>query len=218
MVGVMSLAASYIYKLVHLLVYRSNGVGYPFMNTLYVLTKTISESLVVGLLVTIASGWSVIHSDDIQKRRYLSFSVILGVWNALAAVLATWTDSHLNKYHFYDCWEGFVILFVRSLILLLFLSKIASTYEAAKSLTKKFVKDFAVLGFIYIAAYPLAVIFCELFLPIYKQHEGVVAMTEVAHVLANGLLTYMVTSRRSAYRVLEHANTTFLTPMEAKFS
>ena len=128
-IGILGLAASYIYKLMHLIKYSTNGVGFPAMDLLSTLTKTVSESLVVGLLVTIASGWSITHFDEVKRRSYVFFGAMLAAWNVCAAVLATWANRNHDKYHFYDCSEGLVILIVRSLLVVLFIGSAMKTYR-----------------------------------------------------------------------------------------
>lgn len=97
-----------------------------------------------------------------------------------------------------------------------FVGGISKTYNEAKPKAKHFVREFGMLGFLYLAGHPLAVVFCELVLPPYMQHRVITAFVEITHALANGLLTYMITSKRSAYQSLEYSHRTVFTPLQDK--
>lgn len=63
-IGIVTLCLSYFYKIIHLAVYYFNGEGVTIMDIFFLMTKTISECIVLSLLMVIGWGWSINYNTN----------------------------------------------------------------------------------------------------------------------------------------------------------
>jgi hypothetical protein len=214
--GILGLIIAYFYKLVHLLVYSLNGEGVPSLDVLFLISKTMSECAIINLLLVISWGWTITYINGENQELYLPIGLMATIIHIITTALGKITDGGEHKNHHFDCATGYIILTIRLMTVAAFVAGVCHTHSKVRPKAKRFVTEFGMLGFMYLAGHPLAVIFCELALPAYLQHKTITAFVEITHALANGLLTYMITSKRSSYTSLDYSHRTVFTPMNDK--
>lgn len=97
-------------------------------------------------------------------------ALVVTIVQIVTSVLGKITDDFETKYHYFDCVTGLIILFFRCIIAIVFVVGVRNTLGSAGPKAQQFVKEFGILGFLYIASHPIAVIFCELVFPPYMQN------------------------------------------------
>jgi hypothetical protein len=214
--GILSLIIAYFCKLVHLFVYSFNGEGVLTLDVLFFTWKTVSECAIINLLLIIGWGWTITYITGESQELYLPMGLMTTIIHIITTVLGIITDGNQHKNHHFDCATGIIILIIRLIFVMVFVVGVYRTHNEARPKAKQFVKEFGLLGFVYLAGHPLAVLFCELTLPPYLQHKIITAFIEISHAIANGLLTYMITSKRSSYTTLDYSHRTVFTPVNDK--
>jgi hypothetical protein len=86
---------------------------------------------------------------------------------------------------------GIVLMLIRVIIFLLFLAGIMRCLSESVGKRKHFIRKFGYQGGAYLIAWPLAVIFVELFLPNYMHNEVVTIIEEGAHIIANAYMCHL---------------------------
>ncbi len=105
-----------------------------------------------------------------------------------------------DVHHKYDSTAGHIVLFLRIFILLIFLVGVLRTYNQQTANIRRFVKKLGAVGAIYLAVWPLTVLFSELLLPNYMHNEVITFVEEIAHLLGIWLLCQMFAHPESIYR------------------
>lgn len=94
----------------------------------------------MNLLLVIGWGWTItyLHSDN--QDFYVPIGVMATLLHIIATVLGKITDDGEHKNHHFDCVTGWILLAVRLLILIGFVSGVSKTYEEARPKAKNFVR------------------------------------------------------------------------------
>ena len=106
----------------------------------------------------------------------------------------------IDIHHKYDSTPGNILLALRILILLIFISGVLRIYNRESAPIRKFMKKLGAVGGLYLASWPITVIFAEYFLPNYMHNEVITFVEEITHLLATWMLCSMLAHPESTYR------------------
>ena len=73
-------------------------------------------------------------------------------------------------HHIFDNISGHIIIGYRIILILIFILAILNTYQKSRSKVKNFIKNFAILGGIYILALPLIIWIGNIFIEAKDRH------------------------------------------------
>ena len=106
----------------------------------------------------------------------------------------------IDIHHKYDSTPGNILLALRILILVIFISGVIRIYNRESAPIRKFMKKLGAVGGLYLASWPLMVIFAEYFLPNYMHNEVITFVEEITHLIATWMLCSMLAHPESTYR------------------
>lgn len=155
--SVIVIGIAYVYRLIHLSLYYSNGEGMYIFDILYRIIKTICEFVIVTFLIAISWGWSLTHLK--HDNTYIYFGAISTLINLVVIICAALVDENYDLYHFYDSKEGVAILGLRIVLLFIALVGILRTLNLSVGNVRHFAKRLALIVVIYFSINPLTVIF-----------------------------------------------------------
>ena len=196
--GLVVLGAAYLYRLIHLLIYWSDGAGVHFFEIFYLVLKNIGEAVITTVLVSIAWGWTIVHLKP--DPSYIIVGIVSTLINIVSLVLASLTEEHEYLHHIYDTVPGIVVLILRLIILMVFWFGIMRSLRTSSGHVSSFLRKLNFLGGCYLISWPLTVLLVEMLLPT-EHHRSVITFVEEAvHLCACTLLCTMISNEESAYR------------------
>ena len=80
---------------------------------MYLLFHSISDSVILVLLILLAFGWTVTFKSTNDFDLYVPLTSMLGLVNVIMTVLNKVTDGDHDKYHIYDSVPAYIMLFFR---------------------------------------------------------------------------------------------------------
>ena len=89
------------------------GKDYAFFDFIYLLFHSISDSVILVLLILLAFGWTVTFKSTNDFDLYVPLTSMLGLVNVIMTVLNKVTDGDHDKYHIYDSVPAYIMLFFR---------------------------------------------------------------------------------------------------------
>jgi hypothetical protein len=90
--GMVILGTAYMYRLIHLMLYWSDGSGIHIFEVLYLVLKHLGEGVITTMLIAIAWGWTIIHLRPSQY--YILIGVVSGLINIVSLILSSLTDEN----------------------------------------------------------------------------------------------------------------------------
>ncbi len=143
-------------------------------------------------------GWSITHLSYDQS--YIVAGVTSALINIICIILNGSAEEMIDIHHKYDSITGNILLALRILILLIFISGVLRIYNRESAPIRKFMKKLGAVGGLYLASWPITVIFAEYFLLNYMHNEVITFVEEFTHLLATWMLCSMLAHPESTYR------------------
>jgi len=109
------------------------------------------------VIVAVGWGWSITHLSHDQS--YILAGVTTAIINTVGLIVNSSADEHVDTHHKYDSTAGNILLLLRILVLIIFFIGSLRTYNNQTGKIRKFIKKLALVGGIYLAVWPLIVIF-----------------------------------------------------------
>lgn len=189
------------WKVLHLLMYSSNGKGIPFFDIMSLICQMLSEITFSALLMMIAYGWTITFNDlDIDNNLdvYLPVgSIVIVIHLVLAAMTYVDFDAH-HKYHDYAGIQGWVLIFFKFGLFAYYLYCIRSNRDKIPKRSEKFYRAFTLLGTVYMLSVPFT-IFASYFFQPYNRQFVFTLTTNIVQLIATALMIYQQSSTHSGY-------------------
>ena len=220
-------SASSFFELMHLWIYKRNGVGNYTMDAISAHMEALCDSLVALLLLSVASGWTL-PSDVISVtqnatpiQRLLEglrspFSA-LKTFNATAImaitilvlhlVLAQWGrmyNDEFDSYHDYSYLPGKLLMGLRSFLGLCLLVCCFQTRSRCHASLHGFYLKLAFVGTVWFQSLPFVTWFSNWMIAYHLQHFSVGVWSAVMQTSSIVLLCWLVTSHSTSFHKLSH--------------
>lgn len=116
--GILSLAImmeffAIFMKLVNLTFYMYDGEGTLIFRALANINQTLSQMLVISLLLLIAYGWTITHENFTDFEILGVVACIVSTFQILLATITIVDKDELHKYHDYGGYQGFALVMAR---------------------------------------------------------------------------------------------------------
>ena len=196
--GMIVLGTAYLYRLIHLVIYWSDGAGVHLFEVFYLVLKNVGEAVITTMLVAISWGWTIVHLNPSQY--YIIIGAVSTLINIVSLVLSSLTEEHEHLYHYYDTIPGFTVLMLRIIVFLIFSWGISDSRKRSAGQVVSFINKFAVVGGIYLLSWPVTVLVVESFFPVQMHRYVITFVEEVVHICACTILCEMVSNQESSYR------------------
>jgi hypothetical protein len=149
-------------QLLHFDSYSSDGVGLPDLQDFTTFLSIFPELIIIGLFVWIAKGWQISGNRPRDAR---SVAEMLLLYLVAAIVLYWWSfqeDDHVYVLYMYQSPPGYIMVVMRVLTCLWFLSSLSETWRFEKDSAKKsFYQGFTLFGCLWFLSLPIIVIVSE---------------------------------------------------------
>lgn len=132
------------------------------LSILYLLCHSLSESVVIGLLVLLAFGWTISFLAGEELDIYAPMAVVIGCLNCVMSIMTKLNDSSSDKYHMYDSLPGGMMVGMRIVALGTFLIGACLTWTKSSSDKKSFLWRWGLCGVFYISSMPVLLLIGEL--------------------------------------------------------
>ncbi len=90
--GLILLGTAYLYRLIHLALYKLDGSGIYVFELFYIVLKNAGEAIITTMIVSLSWGWSIIHLNSSQN--YMIIGFIVGIINIVSIILSVLTEEH----------------------------------------------------------------------------------------------------------------------------
>lgn len=134
---------------------------------------------------------------------------LLGTLNIVLNILNVINDDSPEKYHMYDTVPSIIQTIFRIIALLCLIGGIKNNWTKFSPDRRGFIVRFGVYGAVYIMSLPVTLVLAS-FLKKSQREEWVFIVSEVFQLASNMLMTYLLTSKTSAYRKVNVETSSFL--------
>lgn len=139
----------------HLLIFWYDGYGIWLFDSFSTIFETISQALIISLIIMIAHGWTLTF-DSLHEHEYFvkEIGLILGTHLVLAG-LTMIDDGEAHKYHDFSGFQGLLLVLIRIGLFVFFLYKVQYTMKIVPRKNLPFMKGFIISSSIYMISFPL---------------------------------------------------------------
>lgn len=162
--GVAAQVSSLTWRTFGFIIYTYSGHDFGFFHFIYLFMHSLSESIVIGLIILIGFGWTInymtIEHTGIYLpigNFYINLAGVMALTNAVLTLLSKFATNSQDRHHLFDDFSGTLIIIYRLLFVLIFLVGIIYTYTKSRLRVKKFIVLFGVFGSLYIIAVPIII-------------------------------------------------------------
>lgn len=189
------------WKVIHLLMYSSNGKGIPFFDIVSLICQMLSEITFSVLLMLIGYGWTISFADlDIDNNLdvYLPIgSLVIVIHLALAALTYIDVDAS-HKYHDYSGIQGWVLILFKVGLFCYYMYCIRANRSKVPKRSEQFFRVFSMLGSAYMLAVPVTIVACYGFQP-YNRQFVYTLTTNMVQLASIATMIHQHSSTRSQY-------------------
>ena len=135
---------------------------------------------------------------------------MLGLINLILTLLGKINDGDSDKYHMYDTIPSYLLVFFRVCTVVIFAIGIIRLYLSSSKNAQliSFIANFGFMGAIYFLSLP-GIMLLASFLPVGSRKQIVFFSVELIKNTVNLILTWMVSSKKSKYKNIQHSSTSF---------
>ena len=195
--GFVVLGLAYFYRFLDVLMMYYNGEGVDFLKVIYECIKHIVEGILITILVSIAWGWSLTHLR--HEPYYIIMGTITTILSVSSSILESFSEEMEQEHHQFDNTRGIILIVIRVIICFVFFIGVFKTLAESVGRIKYFVQKFSLWAGTFLVSWPLAVLFCELFLPNYMHKEFVTVVDELTHLVAIAYMCRLYALPNNAY-------------------
>ena len=137
--------------------------------------------------------------------------IILGFINIILTILTKINDGDHDKYHMHDTIPSSILLLLRICSLAIFLVGIITTYKSntINSSVLAFLLRIALMGSLYFLSLPF-MLWVSKYIPLSSQKSMIFMIQELLKNLMNLWLTWMVSSKKSSYSLVNKGGKSFM--------
>lgn len=138
-----------------------SGDDYQFFDFMYLLLYSVSDSIIIVLLILLSFGWTVTFNSTKDFDLYVPLVSMLGMINVIMTTLNKVTDGDHDKYHMFDTIPAYIMVFFRLVGFGVFITGIARSFLRLKEDQSKAYRYFvqlAILGTIYLTFIPCSLV------------------------------------------------------------
>lgn len=135
---------------------------------------------------------------------------MLGLINLILTLLGKINDGDSDKYHMYHTIPSYLLVFFRVCTVIIFVIGIIRLYLSGSKNAPlvSFVANFGFMGAIYFLSLPAIMVLASM-LPAGSQKQIVFFSVEIIKNTVNLMLTWMVSSKKSKYKNVQHSSSSF---------
>ena len=221
-------ACSSFFEIMHLQIYKANGIGSYFIDAMSSHTEAICDSLLVLFLLSIASGWTLpsdviaVNANATVLQKFLremgrpmtnlrrpnaagALALLVTAAHVILAQLGRTFDEDFNSYHQFEHWPGRLLMGMRVVLGLLFLiATIQTRIRCNAKQLKGFYLKLAVLGFLWFQSLPLLTLVSNIAVPYYVRHPTIAIGTALMQSSSIMLFAWLVTAHSTSYHGVSH--------------
>ena len=223
--------ASSAFELVHMTLYRFDGMGWDTLDAISAYNEAVCDAIVSVLLLAVAAGWTL-PSDVISIGRNHDASpfqnILMGLANpvgwlnpfsglflgllAIHVFLAHWGLSYnddYDSYHDFEHLPGKILMSMRSTLGFFMLAAIAHTRTKCNASLHRFYATLAIVGTIWFQGLPAITWLCNTLVPYHERHPTVIISSALLQSTSLLLLSWLVAIHdSSAYHRVSHITQT----------
>ena len=188
-----------LFDTIHLWVYQFDGEGIPTLDILSTIFQVISQVFIVSLILLIAFGWTVTYNDLPEKETIIMFTIMSVLIHATIAGLTALDKDEYHKYHDYSGVQGFMLVFIRIVVFIIFWIGIKMSSKDIKNKQMGFLRLFTVAGSFYILSFPILYIISYIWEP-WVRNRVIVFGNFSIQDFSWVLLLYQLSSKDSKYK------------------
>lgn len=155
--------------LLHLVVYKENGIGLHSADVLAEVLGMLSQALISVLLLAIAQGHSLRIPGKKEENSVVSLAAAVAAFHILLVLCGKLQGETHYKFHDQEGVVGWLLLLARLSIFGRFLAKIQTLHDASGYKLQHFLHRFKLAGSAYFLAFPTIFLTVKLLAP-YFQH------------------------------------------------
>lgn len=136
---------------------------------------------------------------------------MLGLVNIILTLLTKINDGDHNKYHMHDTIPSYLLLAFRMMSLFIFVVGIFMTYRGNKKSEpiQSFLMKIGFVGTIYFLSLPVMMLWCTM-IEVSERRWVIFVGQELLKNVMNFWLTWMVSSKKSAYNQINKSSKSFM--------
>jgi len=220
------LLASLTFELLHLQVYKLNGIGIWVFDLMSEFCDGVSQLVVAFVLICLASGWTLVEYEDDAVRKNSVGSLLRHPENmarganivvlAIVGIIVTTTvlqvlnklsDEDFTKFHDYESIPGMLLVVVHIVLGVFFSFSLISTLRAQSKLRSGqsggdklvlFLRRLLFFGALWFLCFPLCVMLAGT-LAHYNRHRFVSGAVLLVQTICLLSMTHQFTSSHSQY-------------------
>ena len=183
---------------IHYTWYSFDGEGLFAFYVISTLSKTVSHTLVMWLLLMIGYGWTISYEELEDKDIYIILMCFVIMVNMMISGLTFIDHGDAYKYHDYGGPQGFVLMSLRVLIWAAFMYGALQTKKSCPKKSQPFLKSFIVSSTLYFLGFPVLWLFSSFTSP-YIRNRMITFGNFTFQILAISVLVYQFSRRDSKY-------------------
>lgn len=187
-----------ICEIIHLNAYSTDGIGLFIFNMLNNVFSLFSQFVFTILLILISWGWTINFTEFESLRCFLPFSGFIAILQIAFAIISKISDDDYYKFHEYENWAGYSILFLRVALFLYFIKGLYSSFQEARETIRRFIVRLGLYGSVYFLAIPIIVIITTIVAP-YCRHKVVVIGSLSLQILGMIFMTVLFNETKGDY-------------------
>lgn len=215
-------------EIVHIKIYEGNGTGSYFMDAVAAHSEACADALIVLLLLSIGSGWTLpsdvvkVNPNASSLQRFLTdmgrpmgsvqkfnAAAVLGISViGLHVFLAQWGRTYnddFESYHDLEHLPGKVLMLMRLILGFLLLAATMQTrLKCSIQQLQQFYLKLAVFGFCWFQSLPVLTWLCNTFVPYYLRHPAIFISSALLQSSSLILLAWLVTAHTGVYHQFSH--------------
>lgn len=194
-----------LFNLIDVMKFMLDGEGYPKLAVVGDILDILSRTTFMLLLLLLAKGWAVTRQEFTWKPLLFSVWFMYGVVHILLYVWNKTEVDIIEDIDEYQTWPGWLILFLRCLIIVWFLLELRATMRYEHNDSKlNFFLHFGASALVWYIYLPIVALIA-LQIPAFWRYKLLLGITYSADCLAYCVMTHLLWPTRSEqYFLLAH--------------
>lgn len=169
----------------------------------------LSHFFLTILLILMSWGWTINFMEFESMTIFLPFSILVGVMKISFVFISKISDDEYYKFHEYEDWAGYFIVFLRILLFIYFVKGIIKTFKEANSKIQSFILKMGIFGSVYFLAMPVMVV-VNTIVAAYCRHQVIVIGSLILQLFGIMIITVLFNRKKGDYHDISYHNTPLL--------